>query len=197
MTYHFQCRCGRVRGLLSRPELALRGLCYCKDCRAYSNHLGTSAKTHDAHGGAEFIATQARHVRLCEGTRHLACLSLSDKGLLRWYAACCTTPIGNTLRNWKVPYVSLVHTCLKPDPAAFERTFPRLQMRVNTGSARQAPPRLAFRTFVSLAGFVPGIVVSGLTGAYKPNPFFKPPGEPLVPVTVLSTQQRDRAYRAA
>jgi hypothetical protein len=140
MTYPFQCLCGGVRGELRHPERALRGLCYCRDCRAYSNHLGTSARTHDAQGGAEFIATQTRHVHLDAGTQHLACVSLSERGLLRWYATCCTTPIANTLRNRRIPYVSLVHTCLKSDPAAFQRTFPRLQMRVNTGSATQTLP---------------------------------------------------------
>jgi len=194
MTYAFQCPCGGVRGELLHSERALRGICHCKDCRAYSNHLGTSARTHDAHGGATFIATQAKHVRLCEGTQHLACLSLSERGLLRWYATCCTTPIASSLRNWKVPYVSLVHTCLTSDPAAFERAFPRLQMRVNTGSATQTPPALVLKTFASLAKFIPAVGASGLTGAYKPNPFLTSEGEPVAPITVLSATQRDRAY---
>jgi hypothetical protein len=198
MTYHFQCQCGSLRGLLSQPQRAFHGICYCKDCRAYSKHLGMASKTHDASGGAEFVATQARHVSFSEGMQHLACLSLSEKGLLRWYAKCCATPIGGTPRNWKIPYVGLVHTCLKADPAAFERAFPRLQMRVNTGSAIQTPPGLALRTLVSLASLMPRIVADAVTGAYKETPFFhSPAGEPVAAVTMLSQAERVHAYSHA
>jgi hypothetical protein len=195
MTYPIQCQCGALRGLLERPQQALHGICYCKDCRAYARHLGILSRTHDALGGVEFVATQARYLSFSQGTQHLACVSLSEKGLLRWYARCCATPIGATPRNWKIPYVGLVHTCLKAEPATFERTFPRLQMRVNTGSAPQPPPGLALKTLVSLASLIPRIVADGITGAYKTTPFFQPPtGAPITSVTVLSEAQRADAY---
>lgn len=197
MNHHLQCQCGALRGQVSHPNIAIRGVCYCKDCRAYSNHLGVGSRTHDALGGAEFVATQAKYVSFSQGTQHLACLSLSEKGLLRWYAKCCNTPIGNTVRNWKVPYVGLVHTCLKVDPAAFERSFPRLQMRVNTGNAKKKPPPMVFKTVVALAGFMPRVMASGITGAYRSTPFFKAPGQPVVSVAVLSQEERVRAYSAA
>jgi hypothetical protein len=34
-------------------------------------------------------------------------------GLLRWYAACCKTPIGNTLPNFRASFVGLIHSCLQ------------------------------------------------------------------------------------
>jgi hypothetical protein len=40
-------------------------------------------------------------------------MSLSDKGMLRWYASCCNTPIGNTSRDFKVSHVGLLHNCLQ------------------------------------------------------------------------------------
>lgn len=198
MTYRFQCQCGAIRGHLSHPQLALRGVCYCRDCRAYSNHLGTASRTHDALGGAEFVATQAKYVSISEGIQRLACLSLSEKGLLRWYASCCTTPIANTLRNWGVSYVGLIHTCLKADPIAFERSFPQLQMRVNTGGAKGSPPGLALKTISSLAGFAPKVIASRVTGTYAQTPFFQSPtGKPIVPITLLSKTERAHAYSAA
>ena len=198
MNHHLQCQCGALRGELSHPQLALRGVCYCKDCRAYSHHLGAGARTHDALGGAEFVATQAKYVSFSEGTQHLACLSLSGKGLLRWYATCCNTPVGNTARNWKFPYVGLIHTCLKAEPGAFERAFPQLHMRVNTASARQAPPPMALKTIVSLASFIPRVMGGGITGAYRATPFFvSPTGEPVAAVVALSRAERERAYSAA
>jgi len=198
MNLRLQCQCGALHGQLSQTEWALRGVCYCKDCRAYSHHLGQASTAHDALGGAEFVATLAPCVSLSGGTQHLACVSLSEKGLLRWYARCCSTPIANTTRNWKFPYVGLLHTCLKADAGSYERAFPRLQMRVNTGSAKEAPPGMALRTIAALMGFMPRVLASGASGSYKQTPFFNPPaGTPKVEVVVLSKAERERAYAAA
>ena len=197
MNHRLQCKCGALRGQLAQPHLALRGVCYCKDCRAYANHLGVISRTHDAHGGAEFVATQAKYVSFSEGIQHLACLSLSESGLLRWYAKCCDTPIAGTPRNWKFSYVGLVHTCMKAEPGAFERSFPQLHMRVNTRSAKQVPPGMALKTMVSLAGFIPRVIASGVSGAYKSTPFFTlPAGEPAAKIAVLSGSERELAYSA-
>ena len=197
MNHRFQCRCGALTGLLSQPNLALRGVCYCKDCRACAHHLGVATYTHDALGGADFLAAQARHVSFTSGIEHLACLSLTQKGLLRWYAKCCNTPICNTARNWKVPYVGLLSGCLKTDPAAFERSFPQVQMRVNTQSAKQAPPPMRLRTAISLAGFMPRVMLSSISGAYRQTPFFdQAEGAPVVAVKVLSESERAEAYGA-
>lgn len=199
MNLRLQCQCGALYGQVSHTERALRGLCYCKDCRAYSHHLGQASVGHDALGGVEFVATQAQYVALTGGTQHLACMSLSPKGLLRWYAKCCNTPIANTMRSWKFPYAGLIHTCLKADPASYERAFPRLQMRVNTGSAKEAPPGgMAFSTITALMGFMPRVLVSGVNGSYRQTPFFNAPaGTPKVEVAVLSKAERERAYAAA
>lgn len=198
MNHRLQCQCGALHGEVSQTHRALRGVCYCKDCNAYSRHLGKETAVHDSLGGAEFVATQAQYVSLSGGTQHLACLSLSEKGLLRWYAKCCNTPVGNTTRNWKFPYVGLVHTCLKADPASYERSFPRLQMRVNTGAAKQAPPGMLFSTVTALMGFMPRVLVSGVNGDYRQTPFFSvPAGSPIVEVAVLSQAQRARAYGCA
>lgn len=197
MNHRFQCRCGTLSGHLSQPQRALRGVCYCKDCRAYAHHLGVETWTHDALGGAEFVAAQAQNVSFTSGIECLACLSLTDNGLLRWYANCCNTPICNTARNWKVPYVGLIGACLKTEPFAFERSFPRVQMRVNTSSAMQAPPPMRLSTVVSLAGFMPRVMLSSINGAYRQTPFFdQGGGAPVVPVKVLSDTDRARAYGA-
>ena len=194
MNHRFQCRCGALSGHLSQPHRALRGVCYCKDCRAYAHHLGVAASTHDMLGGAEFVAAQAEHVSFTSGIEHLACLSLTDKGLLRWYANCCNTPICNTARNWKVPYVGLIGACLKTDPVAFERSFPRLQMRVNTRSARQAPPPMRWSTVVSLARLMSRVMLSSVNGRYRQTPFFDQGGAPVVAVRVLAAACRTGAH---
>jgi hypothetical protein len=197
MNYQLQCQCGALRGQLGHSESAVRGVCYCKDCRASAHHLGVASRTHDALGGADFVATQAKYVTLSEGAQHLACLSLSENGLLRWYAKCCNTAIGNTVRNWKFPYVGLSRTCLDAEPGVYEHSFGDVKMRVNTGSAKEAPPSMGLKSFTALAGFIPSVIAGRVSGAYKSTPFFSPVGEPVVAVNVLSKAERERAHSAA
>lgn len=127
----------------------------------------------------------------------LACVSLSPRGLLRWYAACCGTPIANTPRDWRLPYVGLMHVCLRqPDP--LERSFPQVDMRVNTKSAHGAVPRdtglagkLRFlRMVVRLAGM-------RVTGAYRSTPLFSRSGEPVAAPRVVAREEVEAARRAA
>jgi hypothetical protein len=47
------------------------------------------------------------------GAEHLACIRLTPKGLVRWYASCCNTPIGNTMATRALPFVGMVTTCLE------------------------------------------------------------------------------------
>lgn len=197
MNHRLQCQCGALRGLLSQPERAVRGVCYCKDCRASAHHLGVASRTHDALGGADFVATQAKYLKFSEGTRHLACQSLSPNGLLRWYAKCCNTTIGNTVRNWKFPYVGLIRSCLDSEPGSYERSFGDVKMRVNIGSAKAPPPGMGLKTLTALTGFVPSVIAGRVSGAYKTTPFFTPAGEPVAVVRVLSKAERERAYSAA
>ena len=57
-----------------------------------------------------------------QGKDRLACMSLSDKGMLRWYTTCCNTPIGNTMRNSRFSSMNgYISQCLTM-PKAFNPT---------------------------------------------------------------------------
>jgi hypothetical protein len=193
MTHPIQCQCGALQGELSEPHRAIRGVCYCKDCRAYSNHLG-KLNVHDELGGADFVATQSRYVTFSRGIENLACISLSPKGSLRWYAKCCNTPIGATARDWKLPYIGLVHSCLEPGPGAYERAFPDVKMRVNAGSAHAKPPSMGFDNAIALMTLIPRILMGRVNASYRTTPFFTE-GVPVTDVKVLSLAEREAAYR--
>ncbi len=193
MNHRIECQCGALQGELSETNRAVRGVCYCKDCRAYSNFLGKKSEIHDELGGAEFVATQSRYVTFARGAENLACVSLSEKGALRWYAKCCNTAIGNTARDWKLPYVGLVHSCLKAEPAAYERSFPRIQMRVSPESAHAKPPGMGLGNMFTLMTLIPRIMKGRLNGSYKTTPFFTT-GTPVVDVKELSPAERETAY---
>jgi Family of unknown function (DUF6151) len=59
----------------------------------------------DVHGATDVIQTSPAQLTLTQGQEFLACMRLTEKGLLRWYAACCSTPIGNTLPNYRMSFV--------------------------------------------------------------------------------------------
>jgi hypothetical protein len=196
MSHRFQCRCGALQGEISLPEQAMRAVCYCGDCQAYAHLLGEPQRVLDALGGTDVVATQARHVTFTSSTQALACVSLSPRGLLRWYAACCNTPIANTPRSWKLPYVGLVHTCLG-QPAPIERSFPTVQMRVHRKGAKGPPPRGGtLGGMVQFGGLALRLTASRLFGGYSRTPFFDSNGVPRADVRVAQRTEVEAARRA-
>lgn len=194
MNHRIQCQCGALTGEVSNTHSVMHAVCYCIDCRTYAFHLGKPESVLDANGGTEVIATQAKRVTFTAGAQHLACLSLSPNGLLRWYAQCCNTPIANTPRNWRLPYVGLIHSCLnKP----LESSFPAVQIHVNTQSVKTKLSSTRWAQITTLLGFMPKILLARFTGAYKETPFFSSAGVALVNVQILSKAEREQAKSAA
>jgi len=174
-----------LTGVVSQPRKASRGLCYCKDCQAFARYLGNPDTVLDDMGGTDVVATLAKYVSFTGGTDRLACLSLTDRGLLRWYASCCGTPIGNTLRNFRVPYVGLVHACLGTH-AAIEASFGPVRMRVNTKSAMGHPKSMPLSQAAALLRFLPTVLLGRLDGSYRTTPFFTADGTPVAQRKVLT-----------
>jgi len=173
-----------------------RATCYCKDCRAFARFLGQPGVL-DASGGVDIVATAPAAVRFTAGAEHVACMSLSPKGLLRWYASCCRTPLGNTARDAKLLYAGLVTACFDAAPQAVDAAFgPRDRIVLNTGSAT-APVRAT-----PLALLTGGLrIVAGLIGARmrreRTSPFFDASGRPLREPDVISREQRAALERDA
>ncbi|HEU0199389.1 MAG TPA: DUF6151 family protein [Burkholderiaceae bacterium] len=195
MNHRFRCQCGTLVGEVAEPHKAIRAVCYCRDCQAYAHFLG-KAGVLDELGGTDVIATQAKYVTITGGKQSLACASLTEKGLLRWYARCCRTPIANTPRDWRLPYVGLVHTCLDADGQSLDVDFTKVQMRVNLRSAKGTPPPAPPGKLAALLRFVPPMLLARVSGAYKRTPFFDNNGSPVVPPQVLTSDERQRAMSA-
>ena len=197
MNHPLRCRCGTLKGSVSDPEKVSRGVCYCKDCQAYAHFLGKAGDILDEMGGTDVVATLPKYVTFTQGTEALACMSLSEKGMLRWYARCCNTPIGNTPRGLKVSYVGLVHTCLEDPARTLDSSFGPVRMRVNTKNAKGRPKSMPISTIVSAMRFMKSLVRARLDGSYKVTPFFVPDrGIPVVPPKVLTGGERDRVMNA-
>jgi uncharacterized protein DUF6151 len=94
-----RCRCGRMRGVASgvSPSTGFRFVCYCEDCQVFARFL-RRVDVLDPAGGTDNVQMPAARVKLTAGTDAMGCLRLSST-VLRWYSACCRTPIGNTCRT--------------------------------------------------------------------------------------------------
>jgi len=154
--------------------------------------LGEPSAVLDAWGGTDIVASPAVTVRFTAGGDQLACLSLSPRGLLRWYARCCRTPIANTPRDPRLPYAGLVHTVLeRPDP--MDRSYPPPMLRINTGSAIGTPPAsprpvMGWGRFLGLMG---SLLAMRLTGRHRASPFFRE-GQPVAQVEVAPLEAVER-----
>lgn len=197
MNHPLRCRCGTLKGYVSHPEKVSRGVCYCKDCQAFAHFLGTTGDILDEMAGTDVVATLPKYVTFTKGFEALACMSLTENGLLRWYASCCNTPIGNTPRDFKVSHVGLVHTCLEDPSRTLESSFGPVRMRVNTKNAKGKPKSMPLSTIASVLRFLISLIRARLDGSYKRTPFFAADrGTPVKPPRVLTSIERERVMNA-
>ncbi|HVK98608.1 MAG TPA: DUF6151 family protein [Dongiaceae bacterium] len=197
MPHPIRCSCGAVRGAFdSSSGPANRLVCYCKDCQSFAHFLKRPHDILDRYGGSEIVQTLPRSITFTAGVENLACMRLSEKGLMRWYARCCNTPIGNTLDNPQFAFVGLVHSCLDQDGQSLEMAFGPIRAVAFTKSAKGGNLKqkglvgAVVRTAVMLAR-------GRLNGSYRSTPFFKADLKtPIVQPQVLSPQEREQ-LRAA
>jgi hypothetical protein len=169
-SHPIRCRCAKVRGELLDVASASRAVCYCKDCRAWASVLGREADMLDGAGGTTILAAQPSNVRFTDGLDRLACSSFSKRGLLRWYANCCRTPMGNTVRNPKQHFVGLARIALDPAPLPGENGPPAL--RLFTPSATRPVTATPVAMAVSLGGILARAAIAVATGRWRRNPYF-------------------------
>jgi hypothetical protein len=187
-----QCRCGQLRGLLQPTRPSNRCVCYCADCQAFARHLGTSDAL-DRQGGTDIVQVPASHLSFTQGQDKLACIRLTDKGMLRWYASCCRTPIGNTLADSKANFVGLIHTSLG---ASTEDSFGPVTMRVGVASALGGDKPKAVGVVGGIAKTLGMIIKGRLRGTWRASPFFNPQtGMPVATPKVLSAEELAAAKR--
>jgi hypothetical protein len=195
-THKIRCRCGQVRGLLKATSPSNRCICYCTDCQAFVRHL-RAPDVLDSRGGTDIIQVPSSNLVFTQGAENLACLRLTDKGMLRWYSRCCQTPIGNTPADWRIAFVGLIHTCLSNENQSLETSFGPVSMHVGVKSAIGAVKPTASGLFSGLAKAVAIIVRGRFGGAYRASPFFNPQtGIPVANPNILSASELNAAKSA-
>jgi len=170
MAMPLRCKCGQVRGEVEAARSYARAICYCTYCQAYARFLGQPDVT-DAQGGTDIVAMPPSAVRFTAGSDRLACISMSAKGPLRWYAGCCRTPLGNTAREAKLPYAGMVIACLDVDPAAVDDAFGTSRAVLSAGTAIAPVRKRPVATALGGMRLLVKLVATRLRGD-RASPFF-------------------------
>lgn len=192
-TAEFRCRCGDVRGSVTNasPRTVNRVGCYCDDCQAFAHWLGC-ADLLDAQGRSDIIQVAPATFAFVQGQDRVKGVRLSPKGLYRWYASCCNTPVGNTLSP-SVPFVGIHASAFDQDAPRADSVFGpptgAVQGKFAIGEAPQGTTRIRPSL---LLGVIAKVLGWRLFGKVWPHPFFTRDGaRPIYPVEVLSQEARE------
>lgn len=187
MTIPLHCRCGDVRGHVEPGRRYGYAVCYCRDCQAYARFLDAPGIVDDR-GGTAILAVPSGAVRLTAGADRLACMSMGPKGVLRWYAACCRTPIANTARDPRVAYAGVVACTLGGTRAERDAALGPASIALHAASATGPVRGTPVRTFAVGAAIALRLLLARMRGA-PPSPFFDS-GLPVREPQVLTLAQR-------
>jgi hypothetical protein len=203
MDIPFRCRCGALRGLVTdaSAQTGHRAVCYCDDCQTAAHALGAAAML-DARGGTEVFQVSQSQVRITEGAAQLRCMRLGPKGLMRWYAGCCDTPIANTVAAPRSPFVGVCSAALDTDALKTTRdaALGPVRMRVMGAFAvGGCPPDASPKIPLLQSGHLARLMLGwALRGRHRPSPFFDAQtNAPVVEPRVLSRDERDAARAKA
>lgn len=188
-TVELRCRCGQVEGRVAdaAPDTANRVVCYCDDCQAFVHHLGR-ADLLDPHGGTDIVQVAPASLAYTRGTDRIAGVRLAPKGLHRWYASCCKTPLGNTLGPG-LPFVGVVAQAFRSADDAFGPPLGGIYGKYAVGAAPPGTTRPSLRLIGRALRKVVGWKLGGRTW---PHPFFdRTTRAPIYPITLLSPDERD------
>ena len=198
MTHSICCNCGKLQGQIKRTKDVNRCVCYCADCQGFARYLQRENEILDRMGGTSIIQTTQENITFSEGMENLACIRLTETGLLRWYTSCCNTPIGNTPADFKISFIGLIHNCLSSDRDLLYKEFGDKCMHVNTKYAlgkNKPKPRFILGTL----RVITMILKTRFNDSYKNTPLFASElsGVPIVNPEILTEQELKEVMNAS
>jgi hypothetical protein len=192
-----RCRCGAVRGVARgvTPSTVNHCFCYCDDCQAFAHFLGRADEILDAHGGTEITQMSQASVAFTAGADKVAAMRLSAKGMIRWYAGCCSTPIGNTMATTAMPFVGVIKAFIDAPPEALGRIRGRGFVKSAKGG-RAAVPKDGLPELVMIARVLMKVLRWRLRGDHERSPLLDvATGKPVVEPHVLGEVEREELRR--
>lgn len=181
------CNCGKFKARAKdvSKRCSTRMVCYCKDCRAYGEQFKDTSATLDAYGGTEVYQVTQDKFEIEEGGEFLRCFRLTDKGLNRFYASCCGTPVGN-LKSTSIPLLSLIHDIIDKSIDRDQVLGPILY-RIHGSYVKVQPTEFTISPRIPLMlklRIFPRLALAYISGKGQPSVFLKADNEPTVEVIV-------------
>lgn len=174
----FSCRCGALTGRLVGidPREGTHLVCHCADCARADRAFGGAG---DAAQGVALWQTTPDRVVIETGAAHLRLTRLSPRGLNRWVAGCCGTPMFNTLKGPGMPFVGVLVARLD-SAAALGPVIAHGFLDTPGGKSRHKGGLTVGARFVKRA------LRARLSGAWRATPFFDPEsGAPVAEPEIL------------
>ena len=187
------CRCRRVRGLVGNvsPNTVNRVVCYCDDCQAFLHHIDRSELL-DRNGGSDIVQVAPRSVSFVHGSDYIVGVRLSPKGLHRWYARCCSTPLGNTVSP-AIPFIGIIAQAFASETQRPDELFgPPIGRIFGKYAVGGAPENSTGLQPWLMARAIRMVIGWRLRGRTWPHPFYeRDTRAPRFPVTTLSPEERE------
>lgn len=190
-----RCQCGAVRGVASdvTADNGTRLVCMCDDCQTYAHYLGRAADVLDENGGTEVYQTAPAHITITAGHDQIRCVRQHPKGLMRWYAQCCNTPLINSLASPRSPFAGVLAAFYAAEPAdVVERTIGPVRARTQgRWGYGELPQDASMRAPLGVMLHASAVLLRALaSGKHAPTPLFTAQGAPIVEPTILSAARR-------
>ena len=178
---NLSCACGQVQGKTAdvNAQSGNRVHCCCADCQKFAVFLEQEDKVLDQYGATDIFQIPLAHLHITRGHEQLGLIRLSPKGLNRWYAKCCHTPIGNTLGG-KAPFIGIIHNFMQ-HTASRDQELGKTRGYIHCQSAKQAVPDALQASFLKVSMRILGKLISWkLKGLNQPSAFFDENARPVV-----------------
>ncbi|MEO1658869.1 MAG: DUF6151 family protein [Pseudomonadota bacterium] len=192
MDLSFSCRCGTMTGVIAEvsPKLGTHVHCYCTDCQTSATYLGHDDEVLDEKGGTEVYQFVPFRLTFTSGADQIGLIRLKDKGLMRWTAKCCNTPMFTSSAAAGAPIMGIVN----PSVRATNPEEAKAAMGPTIGAfcadegwdtpdiPKVGLPRLIGRALVRAAGPV-------LSGKAKHHPLFTADRSPVADAYILTDDE--------
>lgn len=172
-----KCSCWKVQGIAKNvaPNTGNRIICHCTDCQAFAEYLGRESTILDEYKGTDIFQMPMAYVDITTWKENIKCIRLTEKGLHRWYADCCKTPIGNTM--WaKIPFMGIIHNFMDDKWSRDENLWPVL---ANTLLKERLWERKATSPFKFMPRIIGKLISWKIKGLNTPSVFFDTNGIPI------------------
>lgn len=178
-----KCSCWAITGVAQNvsPDNGNRIICHCVDCQSFAKYLKKQDEILDEYKGTDIYQMPISYIKITEWKEKIKCIRLTSKGLHRWYADCCKTPIGNTM--WSgMAFMWVIHNFMNHQVS---RDSDLWEVLANTLLKDNSGERKSTRFIVILPRVIWKLFIWKLKGLNKPSSFFNDSGKPIFEPIIL------------